>query len=59
MAGLARRLGARYTRYADDLVLSGDFDLRASARIGRLVADIAAGEGFRVHAGKTRRSTAA
>jgi RNA-directed DNA polymerase len=59
LAGLARRLGARYTRYADDLVLSGDIDRRASGRIGRLVADVAAGEGFRVHAGKTRRFTAA
>jgi hypothetical protein len=59
LAGLAERLGARYTRYADDLVLSGDIERRAAARVGRLVAEIAAGEGFRVHAGKSRRAAAA
>ena len=60
LTGLASRLGARYTRYADDLVLSGDRDLvRAADRVTRLVASIAAEEGFRLHAGKTRLATAA
>jgi retron-type reverse transcriptase len=60
IAGLADRLGARYTRYADDLVLSGDRDLlRAADRLTRQVGAIAADEGFRLHAGKTRVATAA
>jgi retron-type reverse transcriptase len=61
LAGLAQRLGARYTRYADDLVLSGERDplLRGADRVTRLVAVIAADEGFRLHAGKTRIATAA
>ena len=60
LAGLARRLGARYTRYADDLVLSGDRRLvgRAPA-IVRLVEEIAHDEGFRLHESKTRVLTAA
>jgi RNA-directed DNA polymerase len=59
LAGLARRLGATYTRYADDLVLSGDLGRRAGDRVGALVAEIASDEGFRVHAGKSRRMGAA
>ena len=59
LAGLARKLDATYTRYADDLVLSGDLGRRAAERIGALVADIASDEGFRVHDGKSRRAGAA
>jgi len=61
LAGLAQRLDARYTRYADDLVLSGERAtlLRAVDRITRLVTEIVADEGFRLHAGKTRIATAA
>jgi RNA-directed DNA polymerase len=59
LAGLARRLGATYTRYADDLVLSGDLGRRASERVGALVAEIASEEGFRLHDGKSRRVGAA
>ena len=59
LAGLARRLGATYTRYADDLVLSGDLGRRAGERVGALVAEIASNEGFRVHEGKSRRLAAA
>ncbi len=59
LAGLARRLGATYTRYADDLVLSGDLGRRAGERVGALVAEIASDEGFRVHEGKSRRLAAA
>jgi RNA-directed DNA polymerase len=52
--GLDRRLaglGARYTRYADDLVLSGGHAIRG---LLPAVARIAADEGFRVNARKTR-----
>jgi retron-type reverse transcriptase len=61
LAGLAHRLGAEYTRYADDLVLSGAREplLRAADRITRLVTAITADEGFRLHTGKTRIATAA
>lgn len=54
-AGLARALGARYTRYADDLAFSGGADF--AARAGGLIAaltEIAADEGFVVNQAKTR-----
>jgi hypothetical protein len=51
LAGLARELGATYTRYADDLVLSCDHRLRVPLdRIERVARD----EGFRVNRAKTR-----
>jgi RNA-directed DNA polymerase len=51
LAGLARELGATYTRYADDLVLSCDHRLRLPVGwIERIARD----EGFRVNARKTR-----
>jgi hypothetical protein len=50
LAGLAGQLGARYTRYADDLAFSGDLPVAA---LVRLVGAIAADEGFRVNEGKT------
>jgi RNA-directed DNA polymerase len=51
LTGLARDVGARYSRYADDLVLSSDRRLRTPvAMIGAIAAD----EGFRVNARKTR-----
>jgi hypothetical protein len=53
LAGLARRLGGSYTRYADDLVLSSDHRLRLD-RVERAVHDIARDEGFRLHRGKSR-----
>ncbi|HKE75122.1 MAG TPA: reverse transcriptase family protein [Acidimicrobiales bacterium] len=60
LAGLADRLGARYTRYADDLVLSGDRRLaRGAPAIVGLVEEIARDEGFRLHEAKTRVLTAA
>lgn len=55
LAGLAGRLGAVYTRYADDLTFSGGPDL--DPRIGALLAAvrrIAASEGFAVNPAKTR-----
>jgi hypothetical protein len=51
LSGLARGLGATYTRYADDLVLSCDHRLRPPLAA---IAQIAAAEGFRLNAGKTR-----
>jgi hypothetical protein len=55
LAGLAKALGARYTRYADDLAFSGDAGLGARAgRIAALVAAIARDEGFVLNDAKTR-----
>jgi hypothetical protein len=55
LAALAKKLGADYTRYADDLAFSGDSSF---ARIAQhflvLVAQIAASEGFSVNHRKTR-----
>ena len=59
IAAFARRLGATYTRYADDLVLSGGRRLACADTtiVGRLAA-IAAEEGFAVNFRKTRVMTA-
>jgi retron-type reverse transcriptase len=55
LAGLAARFGATYTRYADDLTLSGDRTLiRKAGGIVAVVEAIAADEGFRVNDAKTR-----
>jgi hypothetical protein len=55
LTGLADALGATYTRYADDLVLSGDRALgRAAGRVVDTVGRIAAEEGFRLQPAKTR-----
>lgn len=53
--GLARRMGARYTRYADDLAFSGgaDFAVRNRAFL-RLAETIIRDEGFAPNARKTR-----
>jgi RNA-directed DNA polymerase len=56
LTGLAKALGANYTRYADDLAFSGDHRLKKAAPI---VAEIAAAEGFRVNERKTAFSTRA
>jgi hypothetical protein len=57
--GLAHVLGARYTRYADDIVLSGDRHLGdAMARIQAWVGRIALEEGFALNHRKTRCLTA-
>ena len=53
--GLAWRFGARYTRYADDLVFSGVADLMPQRRaLEAWVQAIAQAEGFCLHPGKTR-----
>lgn len=58
VAGLARKLGATYSRYADDLVLSGDRELaRAAPTVVARLAAIAAEEGFSLNFRKTRVMT--
>src|SRR5262249_33347161 len=53
--GLAHSLGASYTRYADDLVISGERSLQsARPRIESIVAGIVAEEGFQINFRKTR-----
>jgi retron-type reverse transcriptase len=55
LAGLAGKLDATYTRYADDLTFSGDSAL--DARVGYLLARVrhlARAEGFAVNEAKTR-----
>lgn len=60
MGGLAAKVGARYTRYADDLVLSGPPGLASRAdRLSESVAEIAQSEGFRLNERKTRVMSAA
>ncbi len=52
LAGLARSLDARYTRYADDLAFSGD--RRIAPILLRAVPQIVVQEGFRMNHAKTR-----
>lgn len=53
--GLAYAVGARYTRYADDIVFSGGRHLRdASSRIEAWVGRIALDEGYALNHRKTR-----
>jgi RNA-directed DNA polymerase len=55
LAALARSLDLTYTRYADDLVFSGDADLaRRATRLETLVASIVHESGFVVNHRKTR-----
>jgi RNA-directed DNA polymerase len=55
LAGLARRQGVQYTRYADDLVFSGDREFeRNLARFRVFVCAIVLNEGFTIRRRKTR-----
>jgi retron-type reverse transcriptase len=55
MHGLAKSIGANYTRYADDLAFSGNRDLERSIRRLRvLVCLIALEEGFEINLRKSR-----
>jgi len=55
LAGLARSVGAQFTRYADDLAFSGNEDFgRHIERFSTHVAAILLEEGFDVHCRKTR-----
>jgi hypothetical protein len=53
LAGLAKKHGFVYTRYADDLAFSGD-DPGKIAKLLKLAPSIVAEEGFAVNAKKTR-----
>ncbi|WP_159445356.1 reverse transcriptase family protein [Rhizobacter sp. OV335] len=58
--GLAHVLGATYSRYADDLVLSGPASLRSAfERIATWVGRIALEEGYALNHRKTRLATQA
>jgi len=55
LSGLARTLGSRYTRYADDLTFSWHGEARAHVgTLLRAVGMIVRAEGFEIHAKKTR-----
>jgi RNA-directed DNA polymerase len=55
LSGLAAKLGARYTRYADDLAFSWHGDAKpALANLLHAVAAIVTAEGFAIHPKKTR-----
>jgi hypothetical protein len=55
LAGLSGKVGASYTRYADDLAFSGGEDLERCARRFQVqVCRIALEEGFEVHTQKSR-----
>ncbi len=55
LAGLAERMGANYTRYADDLIFSGDQSFgRGLAKFREFVLAIAIDEGFFIRHHKTR-----
>jgi hypothetical protein len=53
IAGLARKFGVNYTRYADDLTFSGALDRRQAFGLTQAVRRIVEEEGFTVNAGKT------
>ncbi len=53
LSGLAGSVGARYTRYADDLIFSGGVEI-ARGRFGRCVEAIVHDQGFEPNPGKTR-----
>lgn len=53
LAGLAKKHGFAYTRYADDLTFSGD-DVGKITAFLRLVPKVVADEGFAINADKTR-----
>jgi hypothetical protein len=55
LSGLAAKLGARYTRYADDLAFSWHGETKAEiGSLMKAVNAIVRAEGFTVHAKKTR-----
>jgi retron-type reverse transcriptase len=50
LSALARSFALRYSRYADDMVFSGD---RISAGVSRVVESVVRSEGFQINAEKT------
>jgi retron-type reverse transcriptase len=59
LSGLAASAGLRYSRYADDLALSGPRVGHRAAHLGAAIAEIVRDEGFAVNADKTVLRTAA
>lgn len=53
IAGLARKFGVHYTRYADDLTFSGPLDHKQAFGLTQAVRRIVEAEGFVVNADKT------
>lgn len=53
IAGLARKFGVNYTRYADDLTFSGPLDHKQAFGLTQAVRRIVEDEGFIVNADKT------
>jgi hypothetical protein len=53
LAGLARRFGFAYTRYADDLTFSGD-DVASAHALHRFATRVLKEEGFALNSAKTR-----
>jgi hypothetical protein len=55
LSALAQKMGAQYTRYADDLAFSGEQELeRCARRFQVLVCQVALEEGFEIHTRKSR-----
>jgi RNA-directed DNA polymerase len=54
LAGLARKRGLAYTRYADDLTFSGEFSREDAHRIRTMVVRIVGEAGFMVNQEKTK-----
>lgn len=54
IAGLARKFGVNYTRYADDLTFSGPLDHKQAFGLTQAVRRIVEAEGFIVNAEKTK-----
>ena len=55
LSGLARSVGAHYSRYADDILISGDHDFaRQAHRLKTVAGTIALEEGFEINFRKTR-----
>jgi len=57
LAGLAKKAGFAYTRYADDLTFSGDVDRAAAHKFRAAASRIIREEGFEVNTDKTRLMT--
>jgi retron-type reverse transcriptase len=54
LAGLAKKRGLVYTRYADDLTFSGEVDRTTAHKFRCIVSRIVLEEGFVIHPDKTR-----
>jgi RNA-directed DNA polymerase len=57
LAGLAKKHGFAFTRYADDLTFSGDADRTTAQKLRIAATRIITAEGFTVNVEKTRAAT--